>query len=235
VHFIWEGVRGAAHLLSHPDSGLWQVMKVTLEVAGGATLLAALIGVPLGAWLGLAGFRGRRVVLAFVNAGLGLPPVVVGLVVALFLFRNAPLGELRLIYTVRGVILAQAILAVPIVAAFTATAVQQVDSALLQQARALGASRLQVTGLALREGRVGVVAALLGAVGSALSEVGAVVLVGGNIEGQTQTLSSAVLGEVSAGRYSRGIALGTILLGLILAVSAGFTLAQPRAVTWRPW
>jgi tungstate transport system permease protein len=191
-------------------------------------VLAALVGLPLGLLFGLGRFRGRRVGIAVLNAGLGLPPVVVGLVVALFLFRGAPLGGLELIYTVNGIILAQAILALPLVAAFTAAAVQVVPGALLDQARALGASRPQIAALALREARVGVIGALIAALGSALSEVGAVVLVGGNIHAQTQTLASAVLTEVSEGEYGTAIALGIILLGLIIVCGALLTIVQQR-------
>jgi tungstate transport system permease protein len=226
MDFIWEGVKEAVHLLLHENGELGQILGVTLHVAVFSTALAALVGLPLGVLFGLGRFRGRRVGLALLNAGLGLPPVVVGLVVALFLFRGAPLGGLELIYTVNGIILAQAILALPLVAAFTAAAVQVLPAALLDQARALDASRAQVAALALREARVGVVGALIAAFGSALSEVGAVILVGGNIHAQTQTLASAVLTEVSEGEYGSAIAVGLILLGLIVICGGLLTLVQ---------
>jgi tungstate transport system permease protein len=189
-------------------------------------LLALAVGLPLGLLIGLGRFRGRRAGQAVANAGMGLPPVVVGLVVALLLFRGAPLGGLNLLYTLNGVILAQALLALPLVAALTAAAVQALPAGLLDQARAFGASRVQVGLLALREARVGVLAATIAAMGSAFAEVGAVVLVGGNIKGETETLASAVLVRVSAGEYGRAIALGTILLGLILLLAAALTFAQ---------
>jgi tungstate transport system permease protein len=235
MHFIWEGFREAVQLLVHGDSEVMQILGVTLRVAVGSTLLALLFGLPTGLALGLGRFHGRGVGTAAVNAGLGLPPVVVGLVVALLLFRGAPLGGLELIYTVNGIILAQALLAFPIVAAFTASAVQAVPSSLFAQARALGASRLQVGLLALREARVGVIAAVIAALGSALSEVGAVVLVGGNVFGQTQTLASAVLIKVAAGEYGTAIALGILLLGLILILSAALTLLQQRGTSRPRW
>ncbi len=226
MSFIWEGVRKAVDLLLHGGSDVYGVLGVTLHVAIGATLLALLVGLPLGLIFGLGRFRGRRLGLALLNAGLGLPPVVVGLVVALFLFRGAPLGGLELIYTVNGIILAQAILAFPIVGAFTAVAVEAVPRALFDQARALGASRWQLAALALREARIGVIGATIAAFGSAVSEVGAVVLVGGNIHNQTQTLASAVLTEVSAGEYGTAIAFGILLLGLILICGGMLTLFQ---------
>jgi tungstate transport system permease protein len=154
--------------------------------------------------------------------------VVVVLVVSLFLFRGAPLGGLGWLYTVRGVTLAQALLALPLIVALTAAALQALDPGLTEQARALGASRLRVAVLALREARVGVLAGVVAALGSAFSEVGAVVLVGGNIDGSTQTLASAVLVRVGMGDFASAIALGTVLLGLLLLLAAGLTVAQQR-------
>jgi tungstate transport system permease protein len=226
VDFLWDGIKQAFDLITSGDHDVFVIVGVTLRMALWSTLLALLIGLPLGLALGLGRFRGRRPVLALANAGMGLPPVVVGLVIALLLFRGAPLGGLNLLYTLNGVILAQTLLALPLVAALTAAAVQALPAGLLDQARAVGASRMQVGVLALREARVGVLAATIAAMGSAFAEVGAVVLVGGNIEGETQTLASAVLVRVSAGEYGRAIALGTILLGLILVLAAVLTVAQ---------
>ena len=237
MEFIWNGIRQAADLLAHGDHEILVVVGTTLRLALCSTLLALALGLPAGLALGLGRFRGRRVGLAFANAGMGLPPVVVGLVVALLLFRGAPLGGLNLLYTLNGVILAQTLLALPLVAALTAAAVQALPAGLLEQARAFGASRTQVAVLALREARVGVLAATIAAMGSAFAEVGAVVLVGGNIEDETQTLASAVLVRVSAGDYGRAIALGTILLGLIMILAASLTVAQQherRVLLGRP-
>jgi tungstate transport system permease protein len=228
MDFIWDGIKQAAELLGRGDHEILVVVGTTLQVALWSTLLALALGLPIGLALGLGRFRGRRAGLAVANAGMGLPPVVVGLVAALLMFRGAPLGGLNLLYTLNGVIVAQTLLALPLVAALTAAAVQSLPEGLLDQARAFRASRLQVAMLALREARVGVLAATIAAMGSAFAEVGAVVLVGGNIDGETQTLASAVLVRVSAGEYGRAIALGTILLGLILILAAGLTLAQQR-------
>ena len=232
MHFISQGISDAFHLLTHGDHQVFSIMWLTLRIALESTAIALVLGLPIGLVLGLGRFRGRGSGLVFANAGLGLPPVVVGLIISLLLFRQAPLGGLHLIYTVNGVILAQTVLALPVVVALSAAALQAVPRPLLDQARALGASRLRVAALALREARVGVFAAAIAAMGSALSEVGAVVLVGGNIQGQTQTLASAVLVRVSAGDYGRGIALGVILLGLVLAISAVLTVAQQREAQW---
>jgi tungstate transport system permease protein len=226
VDFLWDGIKEAVELITSGDHDILVIVGITLRLAFWSTLCALVVGLPLGLGLGLGRFRGRRAGLALANAGMGLPPVVVGLVVALFLFRGAPLGGLNLLYTLNGVILAQTLLALPLVVALTAAAVQALPAGLLDQARALGASRWQVGALALREARIGVLAAAIAAMGSAFAEVGAVVLVGGNIEGDTQTLASAVLVRVSAGEYGRAIALGAILLGLILVLSAALTVAQ---------
>jgi tungstate transport system permease protein len=237
MEFLWDGLKQAVDLLLHGDHEILVVVGTTLQLALWSTLLALALGLPLGLALGLGRFRGRRAGLALANAGMGLPPVVVGLVVALFLFRGAPFGSLELLYTLKGVIVAQTLLALPLVAALTAAAVQALPRGLFEQARAFGASRVQVWVLALREARVGVLAATIAAMGSAFAEVGAVVLVGGNIDGQTQTLASAVLVRVSAGEYGRAIALGTILLGIILLLSAALTLAQQherRVLLGRP-
>jgi tungstate transport system permease protein len=237
VDFLLDGVRQAVDLIAHGDREILEIVAITLRMALWSTLLALAIGLPLGLALGLGRFPGRRVLLALANAGMGLPPVVVGLVVALLLFRGAPLGSLDLLYTLNGVIVAQTLLGLPLVAALTAAAVQALPTGLLEQARAFGASRAQVAALALREARIGVLAATIAALGSAFAEVGAVVLVGGNLEGDTQTLASAVLVRVSAGEYGRAIALGLILLGIILLLASALTLAQQherRALLGRP-
>lgn len=224
--FIWDGVRQAFSLLLHPTPDLLSIVRVTLELVLWATIFALLIGLPIGLLLGLGRFRTRRVWLGLANGGLGLPPVVVGLFVALLLFNEGPFGGLHLIYTLQGMIVAQTILALPIVVALTASSVMAIDPALLQQAGALGASRWRLGTFALREARVGVFVAAMAAMGASLSEVGAVVLVGGNIDGSTRTMAGAILTSLSGGYYAEGIALGIILLGLIFLLAAALTVVQ---------
>ena len=228
MDFIWDGMQagGRADRQRRPRG----LRDRPGDAAPGAVVDAAgARGRPaVGLALGLGRFRGRGPAVAVANAGMGLPPVVVGLVVALLLFRGAPLGGLNLLYTLNGVILAQALLALPVVVALTASSVQSLPAGLIEQARAFGASRPAVAALALREARVGMLAATIAAAGSAFAEVGAVVLVGGNIDGQTQTLASAVLVRVSAGEYGTAIALGAILLGLVLLLAAALTVLQQR-------
>jgi tungstate transport system permease protein len=230
--FIWHGLKSAVDLLLHPNHDLGVVVTATLKVAVWSTLFALAIGLPICLALTMGRFPGRRFWLAVANAGLGLPPVVIGLIVSLLLFRGAPFGGLHLIYTLNGVILVQTVLATPVVVALGTSALQGVSPALLDQARVLGASRRRVAALALREARIGVFAAAIAALGSALAEVGAVVLVGGNIQGETQTLASAVLTQVSAGNYGFAIALGILLLGIIFLLSAALTVAQQRNAQW---
>lgn len=228
MEFFWQGLQEAWQLIASRDPYLVHVTWVTLQVAAVSTGIAALLGLPLGLALGVGRFRGRSAGLVLANAGLGLPPVLVGLVLALLMFPAAPLGRFHLLFTLRGVFIAQTMLALPIIIALTAAAVRSIAPGLLDQARAFGAGQLAVGMLALREARVGILAAAIAAVGSALSEVGAVVLVGGNIEGVDQTLASASLQKVEAGQFSAGLAIGIVLMGLILVIMAALTLVQYR-------
>jgi tungstate transport system permease protein len=237
VKFFWDGLQQAWDLITSGDPYLWHLTWITLQVAGVSTGVALVFGLPLGLVLGLGRFRGRGAGLTLANAGLGLPPVLVGLVLALLMFPAAPLGRFHLLFTLRGVFIAQTCLALPIIVALTSSSVRAVSPGLLDQARAFGAGKARLAALALREARVGILAATIAAVGSALSEVGAVVLVGGNIEGLDQTLASAALQKVDAGQFAEGLAIGIFLLGLILLVTAALRVLQHydgRAVRIRP-
>ncbi|MFL5863458.1 MAG: ABC transporter permease [Solirubrobacteraceae bacterium] len=236
--FLWDGIRQGFDLIIHGDPYTIHLIWVTLHVAAVSTGVALVLGLPVGLLLGVGtgrprGWRHHRRgggphhwALAVGNAGLALPPVLVGVVLSLLMFPAAPLGSWHLLFTLKGVIVAQTVLALPIIVALTAAAVRSLPPGLLSQARALGANTPQVWLLALREARIGVLAATIAAVGSALSEVGAVVLVGGNIEGSTQTLASAALEQVNAGHYAQAMAIGIILLGLILIIAGALTAIQ---------
>ena len=215
MSFFWEGLQQAWHLIVTGDPTLRKLTWVTLKVAAVSTAVALAGGVPIGLVLGVGRFPGRRILLSVANLGFVLPPVLVGLVLALLFWPEAPLGRLHLLYTLKAVYVAQIVLALPIVIALTAAAAQAVPTGLLDQARAFGARPHRVWMLALREARIGVFTAAIAAIGSALAEVGAVVLVGGNIVGRDQTLASAALFSVNAGDYSEGLAIGIILLGLL--------------------
>ena len=177
MKFLWQGLQQAWHLIITDDPYVRHVTWVTLKVAGVSTVIALIVGLPTGVAIGLGRFRGRRIALVLANSGLILPPVLIGLVLSLLMFPAAPLGRFHLLFTLNGVYVAQTCLAVPIVIALTSSSVRAVPPGLLAQARAFDASTIQVWTLAIREARIGVLTGVIAAVGSALSEVGAVVLV----------------------------------------------------------
>jgi tungstate transport system permease protein len=228
MHLLWNELRDAVPMILHGNPYLLSIIWFTLQVAAIATGCAAVLGLPLALAIGLGRFRGRRLLQALANAGLALPPVLVGLVLFLMFVPQGPLAGLHLEVTRQGVFVAQTILALPYVVALGAAAVQGLPRGLLDQARALGAGRVQLAVLAVREARVGMVAALLAALGTTLSEVGAIVIVGGNVYGYDQTLASASLYEANAAHYADAVALGIVLIGLILLLMGGFGLLQQR-------
>ena len=194
-------------------------MTLSLRVSGTALLFSTLIGIPLGAALGLSRFSGRRLVVALLYTGMGFPPVVVGLFVYLMLSRSGPLGRMDWslvpsLFTPAAMVLAQCVISFPLVAGFTMAAVMGVDPKLRQQVRALGATRWQTTLTVLAEARVGVVVSIIAGFGSIISEVGAVMMVGGNIENKTRVLTTAIVLETRKGNFDLAMALGVILLAL---------------------
>ena len=228
MRLIWDELGKALPLIVHGNPQLLDVIWFTVHVAVVATALASLIGLPIGLALGLGRFRGRNVCRAIANASLALPPVLVGVFLFVLFSPQAPLGFLHLIWTRRVVFIAQTILALPYVVALSAAAVQALPPGLLAQARLLGAHRRQVWGLALREARVGVIAAVIAALGTSLSEVAAVALLGGNIYGYNQTLASATLYEVNGGYFADAVAVAIVLIGLILILMGGLGVLQQR-------
>ncbi len=226
MDLIWTGIKDAFHILWRGDFDVWATTWRSLWISGFATLVSLVIGVAVGAAIALNRFPGRNLVYSLVNTGMGLPPVVVGLFVAIMLWRSGPLGHYRLIYTPTAIIIAQAIIATPIVMAFTAAALRQLHPKLRLQLYALGASRLQMIWLMLREARLPVLAAVMAAFGAAVSEVGASQMVGGNLAGETRVLTTAVLLETSRGEFGPAIALSLILLVLIFLVNLILTTVQ---------
>jgi tungstate transport system permease protein len=206
----------------------WSIVWLSLRVAGTALLLSALLGIPLGTWLGLSRFRGKRLLVALLYTGMSLPPVVVGLAVYLLLSRSGPLGELGWLFSPRAMILAQTIIALPLVAGITLSAVSAVPAELFPQLRALGASRRQARWAVLREARAGVLVALAAAFGRVLSEVGAALMVGGNIQGHTRVLTTAIVLETGKGAFALALALAGWLLSLALAVNLAIVALQGR-------
>ncbi len=229
MDLLWEGLREAVRLIARGDREVLAITLRSLAVSGVATLVSLLAGAPLGMALALRAFRGRSVVLALVNAGMGLPPVVVGLLVALMLWRTGPLGGLRLLYTPSAMVAAQAALSLPLVIGLTTAAIQSLNPRLRLQIVALGASRLQLAWLLVREARLLLMAAMIAGFGAAISEVGASLQVGGNIKGETRVLTTAIVLETSRGNFEVALALGLILLALVFAVTLLLTLIQQRA------
>jgi tungstate transport system permease protein len=209
---ILEGLIRAFWLLVALDPEVYSIMLLTLKVSGMGVILATAIGIPLGAGVALRDFFGKRSLMSIVNTLMGLPPVVVGLFVYLLLSASGPLGPLQLLYTPTAMIIAQLIIAAPIVVGVTVSAVGSVDKAIHDKALSLGATRLQLALTILREARTGIVTSIILAFGAAISEVGAVMIVGGNIRWATRVLTTAIVFETELGEFSVAIALGIILL-----------------------
>jgi tungstate transport system permease protein len=237
MRLIWDELRDAVPMIVHGNPTLLSVIGFTLQVAAVATLLATVIGLPIGLTIGLGRFRGRHILRALANVSLALPPVLVGVFLFVVFMPQAPLGSLHLIWTRRAVFIAQTILALPYVVALSAAAVQGLPAGLLAQARSLGAGRLQLWTFALREARIGVIAAVIAALGTSLSEVAAVALIGGNIYGYDQTLASATLYEVNGGYYADAVAIAIVLIGLIVILMCGLGLLQhqSKGIRMRFW
>lgn len=228
MDLVWQGIRHAFELILRGDPQVMGIMWLSLRVSGLATLLSLLLGVPAGALLGLSRFRGRRLVLSLVNSGMGLPPVVVGLFVSILLWRSGPLGVLGLMYTPSAIVLAQLVIATPVVAGLTAAAMQQLDPRLRLQLLGLGASRLQSLAWLVREARLSLLAAVMAGFGAVISEVGASMMVGGNILHYTRVLTTATVLETGKGNFDVAIALSVVLLTLTFLVTLALTMAQQR-------
>lgn len=225
---IWDALRDAVDLLFSGDGETFEIIALSLRISLTATAIAFALGLPLGMLLAFGRFPGRRLALAAVHTGMGMPPVVVGLVVTVALWRSGPLGGLELLYTPSAMIVAQAAIGTPLVAGISAAALQQVDPDFRVQMQALGASRLRSLWAVAVEARLPLLAAVMAGFGAAVSEVGAAMMVGGNIAGETRVLTTAAVLETSKGNLARAVALGLILLLLAVAVNLVLTLAQQR-------
>lgn len=195
------------------------IVLLTMRVSGIALCLATLLGVPFGAWLGLSHFRGQRFIIGWVYTGMGLPPVVVGLAVYMALSRSGSLGSLGWLFTPAAMITAQTIIAFPLIAGISMAAVDGLDPSIRLQLRSLGTSRRQELIGMLLEARTGVFAGIVAGFGGIISEVGAAMLVGGNIDGKTRILSTAIVLETRRGHFGFGLALGGVLLSLAFIVN----------------
>jgi tungstate transport system permease protein len=223
---IVDGILKAFQLLIQGDPAVVQITLLSLEVSGMATLLSLILGLPLGTFLAQVHFPTRRFWISLINTGMALPPVVVGLVASIFLWRSGPLGSLHLIYTPTAIVIAQVLISFPIVTGLTTSALQQLDPRLRIQLLGLGASKAQMIFTLWKEARLPLMAALIAAFGSVISEVGASMMVGGNLEGSTRVLTTAIVLETSRGEFASAIALSIILLGLAFLVNFALTALQ---------
>jgi tungstate transport system permease protein len=228
VDVLLEGVRQAFALLLGGDREILGVLWLSLQVSGAATLIALLLGIPVGAVLALTQFPGRTLVVSAVNTGMGLPPVVGGLFVTILLWRSGPLGGWEILYTPAAIILAQALIASPIVTGITLAAVQNVPAKFRLQLIALGASRPQMVWVTLREARLPMLAAVMAGFGGVISEIGASLMVGGNIKGHTRTLTTAMVLETGKGNFEIAIALSILLMALVFGINWALTAVQQR-------
>lgn len=223
-----QGFIQALQLIFSLNPALYDIIWLSLYVTGIALLFSIVVGLPLGAVMGLKGFPGRRLVMALLYTGMGFPPVVIGLFVYLIFSRSGPIGILGWLFTPRAMVVAQTIIAFPLVAGFTMAAVMGVNANLRRQLLSLGATEWQATLAILAEARIGVVVSIIAGFGSIISEVGAVMLVGGNIEGKTRTLTTAIVLETNKGNFDLAIALGVVLLLLSFLANLAMIRLQGR-------
>lgn len=228
MELLWNGIVQALRLLFAWDPEVLQITRLSLQVSGFATLISLAMGIPLGTLLALTAFPGRRFVVTLVNTGMGLPPVVVGLFITILLWRSGPLGFLHLLYTPVAMVIAQTVLAFPIVTGLTLAAIQQLNPNLRLQILALGATRCQALWLIWKEARLPLLAAIMAGFGGVISEIGASLMVGGNILGQTRVLTTATVMETGKGNFEVAIALSVILLLLAYAINLALTTLQQR-------
>ena len=228
MELILEGITRAAKLLATLDAEVLAITWLSLKVSGTATMLSLVLGIGSGTMLALTSFPGKRLLVSLVNTGMGLPPVVVGLFVTIFLWRNGPFGALEILYTPTAMVIAQAIIATPIVCGITVASIQQLPSNLRLQILALGASRPQMVWLLIREARLPLLAGVMAGFGGVISEVGASIMVGGNIKGYTRVLTTATVMETGRGNFDVAIALSLILLLLCFSINYLLTRIQQR-------
>ena len=228
MDLILEGIKKAFYLLFTLDPEVIGITLLSIQVSGTATLISLLIGISVGTIIALAEFPGRRIVVSLINTGMGLPPVVVGLFVTIFLWRNGPLGFLGILYTPAAMIIAQAAIATPIVMGITLAAIQALPKNLRLQILALGATRTQMVWALVKEAKLPLLAGVMAGFGGVISEVGASIMVGGNIKGYSRVLTTATVMETSRGNFEVAIALGIILLLLAFFINWILTRIQQK-------
>jgi tungstate transport system permease protein len=228
MELIFDGLKKAVEMILTGDREIFEITWLTLRVCIMAILISSLIGLPLGMLLGLTRFKGRKIILTIINIGMGLPPVVAGLWITMLLWRSGPLGHLQLLYSPTAIVMAQVLVSLPIVTGLTSSAFQQINEKMLLQIKALGATKIQTIALLLKQTKIAIVAAIMAGFGRVIAEVGAAMMVGGNIQGDTRILTTSIVMEVSKGNFDVALAISFILLSVALLITAALTLLQQR-------
>jgi len=228
MELLLDGIKKAFELILSGDQEVLAITGLTLKVCLISILISTIIGLPLGMLLGLTRFKGRKILLIFINIGLGLPPVVAGLWITMLLWRSGPLGDFSLLYSPTAIVMAQILVSLPIVTSLTCTAFQQISDKMLLQTKALGATRLQTLFILIKQLKMAILAAIMAGFGRVIAEVGAAMMVGGNIQGDTRILTTTIVMEVSKGNFDIALALSFILLSVALLITAALTFLQQR-------
>jgi tungstate transport system permease protein len=228
MELILDGLKKAVEMILTGDREILEITWLTLRVCLMAIIISSIIGLPLGMLLGLTRFKGRKIILVLINIGMGLPPVVAGLWITMLLWRSGPLGHLQLLYSPTAIVMAQVLVSLPIVTGLTSSAFQQINEKMLLQIKALGATKIQTIALLLKQTKIAIVAAIMAGFGRVIAEVGAAMMVGGNIQGDTRILTTSIVMEVSKGNFDVALAISFILLTVALLITAALTLLQQR-------
>ncbi|WP_394234578.1 ABC transporter permease [Niallia oryzisoli] len=228
MDLIIDGLLKAIELITSGDKGIFEVTFLTLRVSFTAILISTIIGIPIGIFLGLSRFKGRKLILIFINIGMGLPPVIAGLTITMLLWRSGLFGDYALLYTPTAIIMAQTLVSLPIVIGLTSSSFQQINEKMLLQIKALGATKIQTLFILLKEMRIALLAAIMAGFGRVIAEVGAAMMVGGNILGETRILTTSIMMEVSKGNFDIAIALSFILMTLAFLITFILTSLQQR-------
>ncbi len=228
MDLLLDGLKRALEMIAAGDPEILEITWRTLRVSLTAVLISTIIGIPLGIIIGLTKFPGRKLLLVFINIGMGLPPVVAGLWITIFLWRSGPLGHLSLLYTPTAIIMAQVLVSLPILIGLTSSAFQEINEKMMMQIKALGATRLQFFRILLIETRVAILAAIIAGFGRVIAEVGAAMMVGGNIKGDTRILTTSIVMEVSKGNFDIAFALSFIIMTIAFMITFCLTFLQQR-------
>lgn len=228
MELLIDGLKKAIEMIFTGNQEVFAITWLTLKVCLISILISTLLGLPFGILLGLKRFKGRKILLMFINIGMGLPPVVAGLWITMLLWRSGPLSDLTLLYTPTAIVMAQVLVSLPIVTSLTATAFQQINDKMLLQIKALGATKWQTLTILIKQSKIAIMAAIMAGFGRVIAEVGAAMMVGGNIQGDTRILTTSIVMEVSKGNFDIALALSFILLSVALFITAALTFLQQR-------